>query len=195
MEPVKDISASWSPQPASSAHTLTFITISRLIDTFLLQTGLPQDLQHPQFHSTTGASSLFPPQCPLPPSPLLTSPLSLPSSSFVPLTFGQCPSSDTDTSLSPIWDSTQRFPIPQPEDRNGCGWGNKCAVAMEAAIMEMDTMRKGGCRTAGLTSEWTGEQLELQRRQSRYNHETQPLRRQLKWQSGWRRRKPWLWSS
>lgn len=117
MEPVKDISASWSPQPASSAHTLTFITISRLIDTFLLQTGLPQDLQHPQFHSTTGASSLFPPQCPLPPSPLLTSPLSLPSSSFVPLTFGQCPSSDTDTSLSPIWDSTQRFPIPQPEDR------------------------------------------------------------------------------
>ena len=32
MEPVKGISASWSPQPASSAHTLTFITISRLIN-------------------------------------------------------------------------------------------------------------------------------------------------------------------
>lgn len=117
MEPVKDISASWSPQPASSAHTLTFITISRLINTFLLQTGLPWDHQHPQFLSTTGASSHFPPQCPLPPSPLLTSPLSLPSSPFMSLTFGQCPRSDADTSLSPIWDSTKRFPIPQPEDR------------------------------------------------------------------------------
>ena len=45
MEPVKDISASWSTQPASSARTLTFITISRLINTFLLQSNHPINIR------------------------------------------------------------------------------------------------------------------------------------------------------
>lgn len=75
----KTLSASWSPQPASSPprsdlhhHLLPHHYIPPL-------SWPAQNYQHHQFHSTKVASSYLPPQCHLPPSPLLT-----PPGSFLP---------------------------------------------------------------------------------------------------------------
>ena len=194
MEPVKGISASWSPQPASSTHTLTFITISRLIN-YIPPLDWPPS-GPPASSVSLHYRGIFTLPSTMPPATLTLTTINIsPEPAFL------IPHALHIWSVSSDWGRhvfvtymtlNRKIPNTTANRQDGCGWGHRWAVAMKAAIVDTDTMRKGGRRTTGLTSCSSG-QRELRRRQGRYNYETRPLRwQQLKWQSRWRRWKSWL---
>lgn len=153
MEPVKGISVYWSPEPASSAHILTFITISRLIN-YIPPLDWPPS-GPPASSVSLHYRGIFTLPSTMPPATLTTINIS-PEPAFL------IPHALHIWSVSSDWCRhvfvtymrlNKKIPNTTANRQDGCGWGHKWAVAMEAAITDMDTMRKGGCRTTGLTSE------------------------------------------